>query len=201
MRRSRVRISFAPPGKALRKRGFFFGFRRVPSRPIGQAHPGEVAERSNAAVLKTALPSRVTGVRIPPSPPTRPAQRAAPSAAMLPSLLEAARLLKEPKTAKRDFRVEASPLRESPPRAIPPSPPTRPAQRAFASAAMLPSLLEAAGMLKRSKTAKRDFRVEASPPSGKARLGQSLPLRQRGPRSGQLLQQPCCRACSKQQGC
>jgi hypothetical protein len=30
---------------------------------------GEVAEWSNAAVLKTARPSRVSRVRIPPSPP------------------------------------------------------------------------------------------------------------------------------------
>ena len=32
---------------------------------------GEVAERSNAAVLKTVLGETLTGVRIPPSPPSK----------------------------------------------------------------------------------------------------------------------------------
>ena len=107
MRRSRVRISFAPR-KARLLRGFFFGCRQVLSRPIGQAPQGEVAEWLNAAVLKTALPARATGVRIPPSPPTRPAQRATPPADMLPSWLEAAGMRKDQRP-RSGLCVEASP--------------------------------------------------------------------------------------------
>ena len=49
----------------------YFRARRPESH--GFRAPGEVAERLNAAVLKTALPVRVTGVRIPPSPQKRSA--------------------------------------------------------------------------------------------------------------------------------
>ena len=45
--------------------GRLFGSVRAQS-----AYPGEVAERLNAPVLKTGVPSRGPWVRIPPSPPT-----------------------------------------------------------------------------------------------------------------------------------
>src|SRR5690606_8102 len=74
-----------------------------------QGHPGEVAERSNAAVLKTALPSRVTGVRIPPSPPTRPAQRAILRPGPLASLLEPAGRAEGSKDREAGFALKPPP--------------------------------------------------------------------------------------------
>jgi hypothetical protein len=50
------------------------------------------------------------------------------------------------------------PLRESAPRAIPPSPPTLPAKRAMTSVDVLPSLLQAAGPPRSSTAAKRTQR-------------------------------------------
>ncbi len=65
---------------------------------------GEVAEWFKAHAWKVCLPERVTGVRIPPSPPALPAQRASVQPDRMPSLLEASGRAERSKAAQRPQR-------------------------------------------------------------------------------------------------